>query len=309
MGLDSRSNYSWGSLTSLKKTAKEEFTRLLMDCADVTFSKKSRVFSPGKIIGVSKISKESIVELADLQGVPKELTWESYLPLIDYSGREYSLDELISYVLGLQEHAKEVFPNKVRFYASSRIDPLKIAKMLVQWGIKNKLKLKPIIGARSIFIISRALVSLCQTYESLIPPPQIRSNFKCLISFMAGVLDSSLRINRNQDPPFYLQIDIQKPSVLAFYLNVLRLVGITPRKLHILKLDESPWCANLFLNEKDTDIMKAFESATESRRAARCYSMVKEVLPFAERGFLLSVDSEDEHWSPLVNVVPMHCFS
>lgn len=304
LGINSRGTFSWEPISTNKKFRSREFCRLIMDQGDSLVAKDSWIFTTRGSTRARDVVKGTVIELT---GIPKMQTYTSQdstkLKILDLQGNQYELDAGLSYIFGLQKRIKRVGKDKVKFFADEK-NAIQLAKIVTSWLRKHQNQDSIFFKGNKVIVKSKLFADVCNIYE-LLPPMEVRNSKQMLSSFLKGFVESCIMIDRYQKPPFYLQIPLTDQVISRFIVIALRYFGIAPQKVMISQKSGEAKKINLFIKELDFKKIIAGKIGFEYGKIKN-YSAVKEIIVTRGDSLSIEIQSEDKHWSPVVDMIPLH---
>lgn len=303
-GVNSKGSYSWEAVSRSGKIKTGEFRRIITDQGESVIAKESWIFTTRGLMRARDLSAGVVTELV---GIPKNfresLEVTDRLTVCDSRGNDYEIDQGLAYVLGLQKRVRKLDKNKVRFLGFDEKHAIKIARCASDWLSQYRKHDHVRIGGNRVIVRSELMTELCRLYETVPPPLAVRCSPSLLASFLVGFFESSVWVNRYEDPPFYFQLPVSEQT--RFIIIALRLFGIVPAKIHVLGVEEGAIVVNIFIKETDFDavVKDNFDSV---KGKIRNYSYVRNILGIRGDTFTVEIRSRDEHWSPIVDLMPIH---
>lgn len=173
-------------------------------------------------------------------------------------------------------------------------------------------KIYYVAGGRRVRFDSTILASACKElwkdYNILFAIRHSRPSV--ILSFASGVLDMILQKNAHENPPSYFVTDGQVSELRRFLLNSIRLSGVIPAKMHTAAHQDESIFFRCSVNTADLARlglnfirgMTGREGLQEIKPIS--YSSVKHIS--SVQGKLLYLSTEEPHWSPIVDLLPLH---
>jgi len=312
LGISREGKTSWSPM-DIVKTKQGRMTRLTTDSSETLLAPNCEIFTVEGIKQVSAVSLGELVETANIPTEILEMLDKKVFQSIQVDDYEIKLDEKTAYVIGAQIRSRR-FPFKVVF---DQIDPEK-APLLARLcsdirktsGIGGKIFY--VKGGRRIRFDSWILAEVCgEMWKTNKVSAKIReSPAGVMHAFVVGMLDMILQKNSAETPPTFFSTASHDSELRRFILNVLRIYGVIPPRMSCVTQQDGSTSFRSSINTSDLEklglrfirAMKIPPALQETK--AISYSAVKNILHY--RGTLCSLSTSESHWSPIVDLTPLH---
>jgi hypothetical protein len=313
VGISREGITSWSSVTIADFKENGNIMRITTDSSECLLAPNCEIFTVEGIKRVSGLSLGDLVETANIPFEILEMLEKKALRSIQFDDHEITLDEKLGYVLGAQIRS-EGYRDRVVF---DQIDTEK-AYLLASLcddirktsGIGGKIFY--VRGGKRIRFDSWILAQLCEAIwktnkiaiELRESPPRV------MHAFVAGILDMILQRNKIETPPTFFSTKGYDGELRRFILNVLRLYGVIPARMHCVPQKDGAISFKCSINTSDLSklglrFIRAIKIPPTLQEAkAISYSAVRNISRFRDTAFCLS--APEPHWSPIVDLAPLH---
>lgn len=314
VGISGEGKTSWSSITIAGFKEKSQIMRITTDSNECLLAPDCEVFAIGIIKKASSLEVGDFVETANIPFEVLEMLEKKALRSIQFDDHKITLDEKLGYVLGAQIRS-ERYRDRVVF--DQVIDAEKaylLANLCAQirktLGIGGKIFYAQ--GGKRVRFDSWILAQMCKTmWGANSVSEEIRESPSIVMhAFVAGILDMVLQRNKSEKPPTFFSTTGYHGELRRFMLNVLRLYGVIPVRMHCVPQQDGSISFKCSINTSDLSklglrfirTMKMPPTLQEVK--AISYSVVRNISRFRDTAFYLS--APEPHWSPIVDLAPLH---
>jgi hypothetical protein len=312
LGISREGKVSRSSL-NIVKTRQGKIIRITTDSNESLLASDCEIFT---VEGIRQASGVSIGDLVETANIPLEILEtldRKALQSIQFDEHEIKLDEKLGYVIGSQIRSKR-FGHKVVF---DKIDTEKAYFLATLCNDIRKTsgiggKIFYVKGGKRIRVDSWILAQLCGAiWKTNKVSTEIRGSPAAVMrAFVAGILDMILQTNKAETPPTFFSTSAYESELRRFILNVLRLYGVIPVRVHCVPQQDGSTFLKCSINTSDLSklglrFIRAINIPPIPQEAkAISYSTVRNISRFRDTVFYLS--APEPHWSPIVDLTPLH---
>lgn len=313
VGISPEGKTSWSSITIAGFKEKDGIMRITTDGNECLLAPNCEVFTVEGIEKASSLEVGDLVETANIPFEILEMLEKKALRSIQFDDHEITLDGKLGYVLGAQIRS-ERYRDRVVF---NQIDSEK-AYLLASLcndirktsGIAGKIFY--VQGGKRIRFDSWILAQLCKAmWKTNKVAIEIRESPPIVMhAFVAGILDMVLKSNKRETPPTFFSTTGYHGELRRFILNVLRLYGVIPVRMHCVPQQDGSIFFKCSINTSDLSklglrFIRAMEIPPTLQEAkAISYSAVRNISRFRDTTVYLT--APEPHWSPIVDLTPLH---
>lgn len=305
LGVDSRGSCSWESVGARGKQRDAKFELIVTDHCASAIAGESRVSTTRGPVRAQDLQPGNIVELAVVPKIERKEEPLGSSTLRDSFGDNFKVDAGLCYLFGLQKRVRRVEGNSVWISCVDRQQEIRVAQLVDGWLTLQGRRDRILFGQGRVAIRSPVLADLCNLYGSLPPPREVRCSTGFLASFLKGYSESSIMINNNEEPRTYFQLPLRPGVATRFVLLAMRFFGIEPEKLGLLLEADGGPLVDAFVRETDFGALASGRPG-EARGRQHNFSAVRGVFPLEAAGVVMDILGQDEHWSPIVESMPVY---
>lgn len=306
---------SWSVLRLVKrKPGINRMLRITTDGNELLVSKLCEVFT---INGVKKASDLSVGEILETFNMPSEIqeTIGNMDPIfVESEEGPLNIDGKIAYILGTQIRSPKA-DGRIIIQGLNPGHAYEVAKLCSE-GLKEQFvqhKIYYADGGKKIRVDCNALAEACRDISQDNIPRFIReSNAVVLRHFLSGVLDTMICMSEFESPSTFL-ITLEKQSEFRrFVISGLRLFGIIPAKTYVFRVSTGDTYVKTYVNPQDLRLLglRFIRTKDEPRQGfsqkgkAISYCTTRSISQF--NGRLFSILEPEMHWSPIIDMTPLH---
>jgi hypothetical protein len=314
VGIDREGKTSWSSIVILDLEKKSTIIRITTDSNECLLAPDCEVFT---VEGIKKVADLSVGDVVETANIPIEILQKldsNTLQVFEFADHEIAIDERLGYILGTQIRSKR-YPDKVVF------DHLLLdgEKYYMLASICNDIRKTSGIGGKISYVYarrrirfdSRLLAQLCEAIWKTkgIAIELRKSPPKVMHAFVVGILDTILQRNKIETPPTFFSTIEYQGELRRFILNVLRLYRVIPFRMHCVPQGDGSISFRCSINTSDLSklglkfiTMEIPPTPPEGRSIS--FSVVRNMSRL--RGTTIYLSVPEPHWSPIVDLTPLH---
>lgn len=306
---------SWSIINSVsKKPGLDRLLRITTDGNEVILSKLCEVFT---VSGVKRASELSVGEILETYNIPQEIqeSMNDGKPVfVESEAGPLKIDSRIAYIFGTQVKSAK-FEDKVIIRDLNPNHAYEVAK-LCSGALREQFiphKVYYVAGGKKVRVDCGALAQACKEITETNIPRFIRqSNTTVLRYFLIGILDTIVCLSEFEDPPTFFITLARQSEFRRFIVDCLRLFGIIPTKTYVVHSSQGLTYVKIYADPQDLRQlglrfikMRDGPIPTASHKGeAMSYCIIRSIAEF--QGKLYSLPEPELHWSPIVDMAPLH---
>jgi len=305
---------SWSTINSLsKKPGLEWLLRIITDGNEVLVSRLCELFT---VSGVKRATDLSVGEILETFNIPQEIqeSINNEKPVfVESEVGPFRIDPKVAYILGTQIKSPKIegrviirglYPNHA--YEVARLCSEALKEQFIQH------KIYYVEGGKKVRVDCNALAEACREITERTIPRFIRqSSAPVLRHFLAGVLDTMICLNESDDPPTFFITPVEQSELRRFIVGCLRLFGVIPSKTYVFHSSQGLFVKTYVdpqaLRQLGLRFIRAESGpkpVVSRKNTAMSYCIIRNLAEL--QGKLISFPEPELHWSPIVDLSPLH---